>query len=93
MYVSAAGGTIPPLAIFDRAVLRQDLTDGEVPDTVYGLTNNGWSNAEIFDIWFNNQFLHFTLAAQPILLLMDGHSSHFNLSTVCKAAEEKIILF
>ena len=87
--VSAAGGTIPPLVILDQAV---DLTDGEVPDTIYGLTYNGWSNAEIFDIWFNNQFLHLAPAVRPILS-MDSHSSHFNPSTVHKAAKEKIILF
>ena len=48
--VSAAGVTISPMVIFDRAVLRQDLTEGEVPNTIYGLTNNVWSNAEMFNI-------------------------------------------
>ena len=91
--VSAAGVTIPPMVIFDRAILRQDLTEKEVPDTIYGLTNNGWSNAEKFDIWFNNHFLHFAPAARPLLLLKDGHSSHFNPTMVRKAAEENIILF
>ena len=91
--VSAAGVAVPPMVIYDRAVLRQDLTEGEVPSTIYGLTHNGWSNSEMFDTWFNNQFLHFAPAARPILLLMDGHSSHFNPTTVRKAVEENIILF
>ena len=91
--VSAAGVAVPPMVIYDRAVLRQDLTEGEVPSTIYGLTHNGWSNSEMFDTWFNNQFLHFAPAARPILLLMDGHSSHFNTTTVRKAVEENIIFF
>lgn len=31
--------------------------------------------------------------SRPLLLLMDGHSSHFNPSTISKAAEESVIIF
>ena len=44
-------------------------------------------------MWFNNLFLHFAPTASPILLLIDSHSSLFNPTTVCKATEEKNILF
>ena len=47
---SAAGITIPPMVIFDRETLKAELTYGEVPGTTYGLTDNGWSNPEIFNI-------------------------------------------
>uniref|UniRef100_A0A1X7VK64 DDE-1 domain-containing protein n=1 Tax=Amphimedon queenslandica TaxID=400682 RepID=A0A1X7VK64_AMPQE len=31
--------------------------------------------------------------SRPLLLILDGHSSHFNPATLKRAAEEKVILF
>ena len=91
--VSASGATLPPMVIFDRKVLKADLTLKEVPETVYALTDNGWSNSEVFDIWFHNHFLVYAPTARPLLLLMDGHSSHYNPSTIKTAAAQQVILF
>ena len=91
--VSASGANLPPLVIFDRKVLKVDLTLNEVPETIYALTDNGWSNSEVFDIWFNNHFLMYAPTARPLLLLMDGHSSHYNPSTIKTAAAQQVILF
>ena len=77
----------------DRKTLKQELTLGEVPGTIYGLTDNGWSNGEIFNIWFHNHFLTHAPAVRPLLLLLDGHSSHYNPSTLKMASKEKIIVF
>ena len=38
---SAAGYAIPPFVIFDRKSLNQSMTKGEVPGTLYGLSQNG----------------------------------------------------
>ena len=35
--VSANGQYIPPMVIFKRKGLTEDLVEGEVPDTLYGL--------------------------------------------------------
>ena len=47
----------------------------------------------MFDIWFHNHFLANAPTARPLLLLMDGHSSHYNPSTIKTAAAQQIILF
>ncbi len=91
--VSAAGITMPPMVIFDRKTLKQELSIGEVPGTIYALTDNGWSNGEIFNIWFHNHFLTHAPAVRPLLLLLDGHSSHYNPSTLKMAAKESVIIF
>ncbi len=90
---SAGGYSIPPLVIFDRKSLKPELTLGEVPGTMYGLSDSGWIDAEIFESWFTNHFLAYVPPVRPILLLMDGHSSHFSPVFVNKAAEEQIIVF
>jgi len=91
--VQAAGSTIPPMVIFDCKVLKPELTYGEVPETLYGLTSNGWSNSEMFDLWFHNHFLRYIPAVRPVLLLLDGHSSHYNPSTLKMAAKEQVVMF
>ena len=91
--VSAAGITMPPMVLFDRKVLKPESTVGEVPGTLYGLTDNGWSNSEMFSLWFQNHFLRHIPAVRPVLLLLDGHSSHYNLTTLKMAAKEKVIIF
>ena len=44
---SAARYALPPYVVFDRKTLNQELTRGEVPGTVYGLSSN-----ELFQYWF-----------------------------------------
>ena len=44
----ANGSVIPPFVIFDRKVLNPELTTGEVPGTIYGLSDKGWINRELF---------------------------------------------
>lgn len=91
--VSAAGYAMPPMVIFDRKTLSPGLTKGEVPGTMYGLSSNGWIDSELFTQWFCHHFLAYAPPVRPLLLLLDGHSTHFNPVTVEKAAKEKVIMF
>ena len=90
---NAAGNALPPLVIFARKALNPQLTHGEVPGTMYGLTDSGWMDGEVFDNWFSHHFLVHAPAVRPLLLLLDGHSTHHNPSFVRKAAQEKVIVF
>ena len=87
---SASGYALPPFVIFDRQNLKPRLTVGEVPGTVYGLPKKGWMDGELFDMWFAR---HFLTQVCPLLLLMDGHSSHYQPAVIKRAAEEGIIMF
>ena len=91
--VSAAGYCLPPMVIWDRKTLSPCLTEGEVPGTIYGLSSKGWMDQELFDLWFNNHFLRYVPSSRPLLLLMDGHSSHYCPETIRFAAENRVILF
>lgn len=91
--VSATGFALPPMVIWDRKHLAPELAVGEVPGTIYGLSAKGWIDHELFDIWFNNHFLRYAPSARPLLLLMDGHSSHYCPDTIKQAAEQQVILF
>ena len=90
---SAAGRAIPPLVIFRRKSLNGALIEGEVPGTMYGLGGRGWIDSEIFHDWFKFHFLLHAPAVRPLLLLLDGHSSHFHPGSIELAARDRVIIF
>ena len=91
---SNAGGFVMPLfVIFDGKILKPELTLGEVPGTFYGLSKSGWIDSDLFELWFVHHFLALAPAVCPLLLLIDGHSSHYNPQVFKKAAEEGVAMF
>ena len=90
---SASGYTIPPMIIFDRKSLSSQMIQSEVPDTFYGLSDSGWMDSTLFEEWFKSHFLRHAPAARPLLLLLDGHCSHYNPSVLRMARDEQVILF
>ena len=48
---------------------------------------------ELFLGWFQNHFLHTSRKARPLLLIMDGHSTHYNPTIIRKAMAENVIMF
>ncbi len=45
------------------------------------------------DNWFTQHFLVHTPPARPLLLLLDGHSTHYHPGFITKAAREQVIVF
>ncbi len=91
--VSATGQAIPLFIIRKRKTMSISSATGEIPGTRYGFSDSGWMNSILFDSWFHKQFLRHAPAGRPLLLLLDGHSSHFCPVTIDCAAENGIIIF
>ena len=90
--VSATGQAIPPMVIFQGKNFNHSLSKGEIPGTLYGTSDSGWMDHELFAKWFQSHFLVHAVSNRPLLLLLDGHSSHFTLDLVKSAAEENVII-
>ncbi|XP_065895961.1 uncharacterized protein [Dysidea avara] len=75
--VSATGHVIPPFVIFDAKGLNYEWTRGQVPGTRYGLSSTGWVDTELFKGWLNKHFLKHVVGSRPLLLVLDGHSTHY----------------
>ena len=90
---NAAGYYIPPFAIFKRKTLPLSVLNKEVPGTRYALSDSGWMDSETFDNWFSCHFLVHAPSTRPLVLLLDGHSSHYNYKFIEKASYERIIVF
>ena len=76
---NAVGQAIPPMVIFDGKYLNYQWTLGEVPGTYYGMSGKGWTDQELFRHWLKDHFLKYAVAQRPLFLLMDGHSSHYDI--------------
>ena len=90
---SATGQAIPPFVIFDAKQLNPFWTKGEVPGTRYGLSKKGWTDRELFQGWLQHHFLSHAVPGRPLLLLLDGHSSHYDPDTIHFAKEHSVIIF
>jgi len=89
--VNAAGYCIPPMVIYGRKSISAALVENEIPGRIYGLSSKGWIDQELFDQWFDH-FLCYAPSTRPLLLLMDGHSSHYCPSVIRRAFENKVVL-
>lgn len=90
--VSASGQCLPPMIVWPRKTMPPSLAFGEVPGSVYGMSDSGWMSQLLFNHWFKCHFLRYAPAARPLLLLMDGHSSHYCPDTLQLAQDEDVIV-
>ena len=84
---SAVGQIIPPMVIFDAKKLCHAWTANEVTGTSYGLSDSGWITTPLFEGWLIDHFLKYAVPGRPLLLLLDGHSTHYQPEVVCFAKE------
>ncbi len=54
---NAAGYTIPPMVIFKGQKFNHEWSTGEVPGTLYGMSDSGWIDQELFSLWFEKSFI------------------------------------
>ena len=90
--VSASGYAIPPMIVFQRKTLTPPLTTNEVSGTIYGLSASGWMDRQLFREWFHRHFLQHVPSTRPLLLMLDGHSSHYSLEFIRKTTLEGVIV-
>ena len=90
---SATGQAMPPFVIFSAKRLNHQWTLGEVPGTRYGLSDSGWTDRDLFNGWLDEHFLVHTVPGRPLLLLVDGHSSHYDPDSIKFAKNHSVIIF
>ncbi|KAE8287852.1 hypothetical protein D5F01_LYC13909 [Larimichthys crocea] len=78
--VSAAGESVPPFIIYSKAYPGGVCykTHGP-PNSLYGWSDSGCINSELFKKWFLKHFLLHAPKARPLLLIFDGHKAPVNL--------------
>lgn len=80
---NAAGSFIPPLYVFPRQRMSDNLMKGAPPQAVGYASKNGWIDQDIFLKWLE----HFVKMCSPSkenphLIILDGHHSHKTLAAI-----------
>lgn len=90
---SAAGEDIPPFIVYSKAYPGGVCykTQGP-PDALYGWSDSGCINTDLFKKWFLKHLLPRAPKERPLLLIFDGHKSPVNLEVVEAARKQAVIL-
>ncbi|XP_065658028.1 uncharacterized protein LOC136082546 [Hydra vulgaris] len=92
--MNAAGNFLPPMVIFKRKRMRDELKDGAPSGSVFACNDSGWMDIELFEKWIDH-FITYVKPSKdhPILLILDGHATHTkNLNAILKASESGVIM-
>ncbi|XP_004207287.1 uncharacterized protein LOC101240724 isoform X1 [Hydra vulgaris] len=91
--INATGNSIPPLLVFPRAKFKEHMLNNCPPGNVGAADKSGLSNEVIF-LQFLEHFINNVRPSieKPVLLLMDNHESHVNISVIELAKNSGIVL-
>ena len=90
--VSASGQVIPPFMIYPRErPVPLKMREGAYPNTFFQVSDNGWITKELFFEWFK-LFVQAISSVRPVLLMLDGHTSHITINTIEYAKANEIHL-
>lgn len=92
--MNAVGGFVPPMLVFPRKNMKQELLDGAPPGTIAGCHPSGWIQQHLFTQWFRHFVKHTKPSADdPVVLVLDGHYSHTrNLDLIDLARTYNVII-
>jgi hypothetical protein len=91
--MNAIGNYVPPAFIFPRKKMRYEFLD-DAPSDSLGLANkSGWMTQDLFLEYLKHFFKH-TRPTQddPVLLIVDNHSSHLSLAAIDYCRLSNIIM-
>ena len=89
--ICANGKVLPPAIIFPGKKFNPEYAIGFPENYYIGFTKNGWIDSTHFYGWLTNHFVKNIPPLRPVVLLMDGHSSHINyhVTSFCDKDEVK----
>ena len=85
--------TLPSMVIFDGQLFNPEWSKSEIPNTLYGMSWNGWTDQELFLFWMTHLFIKYIPPARPVMLIIYGHSSHYEPEMIRQAADAWIVMF
>lgn len=92
--MNACGTYVPPLIVFPKKNMAQELMDGTPAGSIGDCHPSAWIQSHLFTKWFQH-FINFTKPSKddPILLVLDGHYTHTrNIDVINLARENNVII-
>jgi hypothetical protein len=73
--------------------MNVDLMADTSPGARSMMSDSGWSTITVFQDYMENHFMKYVLRDQPVLLILDGHTTHTSPTTIKWAMERNIHIF
>lgn len=92
---SADGKLLPPLTLFPYKRMPQNIAAKMPKNWAIGRTDSGWMTCESFFEYITNVFFPYleqNNIERPVVMFLDGHSSHFSLHLSNFCSEKGIVL-
>ena len=89
--ISAAGQTTPPMLIFSQWLPRM-VSDGMPENWRFATNEKGYINTDLFVQWFEYTFVPYIGDKQPVLFILDNHSTHVSKAFIDSARRHKVDL-
>ncbi|XP_074034640.1 uncharacterized protein [Leptinotarsa decemlineata] len=90
---NALGHYVPPFSIFGRIRMKDELLFGAPPGSRGSAHKNGWMCTDIFLKYLKHFKTHTNPTPEnPVLLLVDNHSSHISLQGINYCRENGIVI-
>ena len=91
--MNASGSYIPPMLIFPRKRLIDQLMKGAPPGSIGGTSASGWTDSTLFLKWMEHFVQHTSASdSNPKILIVDGHHSHKSLEAIDFCHDHGIVM-
>ena len=92
--VSASGHYVHPMLVYPPTQFRGFSPTDIFTESYFAKSDNGWMTKKLFEKWLAEVFIPQTKdVKKPLLLLVDGHTSHQSIRTSEVCAKNGIILY
>ena len=88
----SAADVLPPMHIFPGTRFKYNPMLNCVDGAYFGRSPTGWISTELFYGWIANFFAK-RVTVRPVILLVDGHSSHIDMHTSKFCRDNNILLY
>ncbi len=92
---SPSGNLMPPMIIYPGQWVTKSLQPEYFSDAIFAVTESGWMNADLFLVFLQHFEVHLTVTEtwRPVILFINGYSSHTISKAVQYCADHGIILY
>lgn len=87
------GSAIPPSVLFSGKNLNAAILSAYPENYFFGVTEKGWIDTATFYGWVANHFLPNITDKRPVLLLVDGHTTHIDVHTAKLCKQNNVVLY
>jgi len=91
--ICADGSALPPAVLFSGKNLKVSNLAAYPNNYFFAATEKGWIDTSTFYSWLANHFLNNISDVRPVLLLVDGHTTHIDVHTAKLCKENNVALY